>query len=212
MGLADRAVGDRVANRLMGGVETAVEADLERDAGARDLGERAVELLEVERDRLLAQDRLAGRRRAGDQVGMGGRARADRDSVDVLGSENVVDTDRDVHAELVGDRARGVGRGVADGGERDTGHASGEQLRVHAPDPPDADDGHAQRCGCARGVRLLGARDRSGHRQSSRSEMTSSHRPLATERRSAAWTLTTSTASPKPGENGRPSATARQNS
>ena len=212
MGLADRAAGDRVANRLMGGVETAVEADLERDAGARDLGERAVELAEVERDRLLAQDRLAGGRRAGDQVGMAGRARADSDGVDVLGPENVIDTGRDVHAELVRDGARGVGRDVADGGERDTGHAGGEQLRVHAPDPPDADDAHAQRCGCAQGVRRSDVRDRLGHGQSSRSEMTSSQRPLATERRSAAWTLTTSTAPPKPGENGRSSATARQNS
>ena len=85
------AVGDRGGDRRVGGVEAAVEADLERHAGRVDGGQRAVDLGEVERHRLLAEDRLAGLRGRDDQVGVGVGRRADRDRVDVGRAEQLVD-------------------------------------------------------------------------------------------------------------------------
>ena len=98
---------DGVAHGLVGRVEAAVEADLERHAGRLDRRQRAVDLGEVERDGLLAEDRLAGARRGADQLGVRVRARADRDRVDVGAREQLVDADGR-HAELRGDRRRGL--------------------------------------------------------------------------------------------------------
>ena len=82
-----------------------------------------------------------------------------------------------------------AGVGVGDARQRGARDAAREQLGVHAADPPDADD-------------------RDPHHQLSRSETTSSQRPEAAERSSAAWTDTHASASSKPGLNGRRSATA----
>src|SRR3954447_4108109 len=57
---APPAARDRLPDRRVRGIEAAVEADLERDARVLDRGQRPVDGLEVERDGLLAEDRLAG--------------------------------------------------------------------------------------------------------------------------------------------------------
>ena len=85
---------------------------------------------------------------------------------------------------------------------RAPGTCAREQLGVHAADAPGAD--HADRA-------TVFGRGRASI-QSSLSDTTSSQRPVCTDLSSAACTLTHSTASSNPGENGRSSATARQNS
>src|SRR5579875_456426 len=57
--LSDRPGDDRLAHRGMGGIEPAVEAYLERNAGLLDGGEGTLDLRELQRDRLFAEDRLA---------------------------------------------------------------------------------------------------------------------------------------------------------
>ena len=133
--VADRARGDRVANRLVRRVEAPVEADLEEDAGTprRPRAPRSTSL-EVERDRLLAEDRLAGRRRRDDQRRRGCRCscrsrphRRRADSYQLLGGRRGLD------AELARRRvARCVGVDVVDGRERRPATCAGEQLGVHA--------------------------------------------------------------------------------
>ena len=88
--VADRTVGHPVAHRLVPRVEAAVEADHERDARLLDGRQRAVHLREVEADRLLAEDRLAGLGRRDDQVDVGVGARADRHRVDVVGGQQLL--------------------------------------------------------------------------------------------------------------------------
>ena len=93
---------------------------------------------------------------------------------------------------------------------------------VDAPSPRAPGTRRASRSACMRPMRptpMTAMRRRgrvavaaSRHPQSSRSETTGSQRPLSTDFSSAAWTPTHSSASAKPGECGRPSATERQNS
>ena len=116
-------------------VEAPVEADLEQDACTLDRLERPVDLGEIQRDRLLAQDRLAGGRRGDDLLDVGVGARADRDRVDVgrlvqlLGGRNGRD------AEPLPDRLRGLGRRVVDRRQGRPLDLLGEQLGVHSADP-----------------------------------------------------------------------------
>ena len=67
------------------GIEAAIEADHQRRAGLLDDFEAGADALDVEIDRLLAEDGLAGARGALDQIGVRVGRRADRDGVDVLG-------------------------------------------------------------------------------------------------------------------------------
>ena len=80
---ADHATGDGVAHRAVGRIEPAVEPDLQPGAGGGDGGEGPVDLGQVEGDRLLAEDRLAGAGGGDEQVDMGVGARADRDRVEL---------------------------------------------------------------------------------------------------------------------------------
>jgi len=73
------------------GVEAAVETDHERHACGIDCGEGSIDLGEVQADGLLAEDRLAGRGGAFDEVDMGVGARAHGHSVDIGGSEHLLD-------------------------------------------------------------------------------------------------------------------------
>ena len=88
---ADRALGDALAQRGEIGIEAAIEADHERRAGLLDDFEAGADALDVEMDRLLAEDRLLGPRGALDEIGVGVGRRADGDRVDVLGGEDRVD-------------------------------------------------------------------------------------------------------------------------
>src|SRR4051794_29278897 len=75
------AVGDGRGHGRVARVEAAVEADLERDAGVLHRGQRAVDLAEVERHRLLAEDRPAGLRGGHDELRVRPGGRTDRDRV-----------------------------------------------------------------------------------------------------------------------------------
>ena len=176
-------------------VEAPVEADLERDARRVDRPERAIELDEIERHGLLAEHRLAGLGRRDQQLDVGVGARADRHRIEIAG-EDLLHRGHRGHPELGRDVARDRLVGVEHRAERGAWHLVGDQLGVHAPDPPDADDADPQR----RDGRCR------GH------ERTSSQPPLSTERKSASCTAAQASASSKLGSNGRPSATAVQNS
>src|SRR3954470_981383 len=143
--VAELAGGDRGTHGRVGRVEAPVEADLERDARLLDRGERAVDLGEVQRHRLLAEDRLARTGGGHDQVGVRVGARADRDRVDVRRGEHLVDGPGDRHAERRAHDARGLRVRVVDGADGGARHAPREQLGVHAADAPDADDADAER-------------------------------------------------------------------
>ena len=92
-----------VQRRLQAGerwIEAAVEADEQRHAGLVDGGEAGAGALEVEVDRLLAEDRLAGPGRGLDEIGVGICRRADNNGGDFR----------------IGERRVAVGHPGADGG------------------------------------------------------------------------------------------------
>ena len=64
-------------------IEAPVQAELEEHPALGHCVERAVDLRELERDRLLEEERLARRNRLDHEVDVGVGARADRDRVDV---------------------------------------------------------------------------------------------------------------------------------
>ena len=174
--LADRAVGHRGGDRRVAGVEAAVEADLERHAGRRHRGQRAVDLGQVERDRLLAEDRLAGARGLDDQVGVrvGAACRSRRRRRRAASSSSTLAAAGT--PSCAGDAARGV--------------------LVRRPGPrsaaPPAPGARAARRACGRSARRRSRRCGPtvvvAH-HSSRSETTSSQRPGRTDCSSAACTL-----------------------
>ena len=137
--------GHGVAHGLMRGVEAAVEADLERHAGRRHRGQRPIELGEIERDRLLAQDRLAGacglldQRRRASACSSRSRPRPRRPRTGAR---------RPCRARRRRARPRRSARlraGVIDRRQRQPGDPVRQQLGVHAADPADADHRDAQR-------------------------------------------------------------------
>src|SRR4051795_5398823 len=75
--LPDLTARDGRGHRGVRRIEAPVEADLERHAGGIDGGEGAVDLAEVQRHRLLAEDRLSGLGGRDDQVRVGRRRAAD---------------------------------------------------------------------------------------------------------------------------------------
>ena len=191
--LADLALGHGARHRGVRGVEAPVEADLERHAGGLDGGERAVHLGQVERDGLLAEDRLARLGGRDDQVRVRVGGRADGDGVHVRRGQQLLDAGRG-HAEPPAHHARAVGVRVGDARDLRARHLPREQVGVHGADPADADHAHPHRAG------------------RHRAHPTSSQWPDSALRSSASCTVTHCTACSKPGSNARPSATARQNS
>ena len=150
------------------GVEAAVEADLERHAGGLDRGQRAIDLGQVERHRLLAEDRLAGLGGRDDQVGVGVGRRADRDRVDVVGAEQLLDV-------------AAARRRRASPPRRARSSACASWTRGHAPRR--GPGGRAARRACGRSGRRRSTPDRASDRgrwsasiTSSRSDTTSSQR------------------------------------
>ncbi len=81
---------DCVAYGPVSRVEAPVEPDMEHHPGGLHGGEGDVDLGEVERDRLFAEDRHPGARRRRDQFDVGVGARADGDGIDPE-RENLVD-------------------------------------------------------------------------------------------------------------------------
>lgn len=79
----DHATPNRVAHRLVGAVETTIEADLQRDTGRFDGLRCLIDQRRIHRDRLLAEDRLSSRGRGDHQRNMGVGAGPDRHRIDV---------------------------------------------------------------------------------------------------------------------------------
>ena len=129
---ADRPLGDALAQRGEIGVEAAVEADHQRRAGLSDHFEAGADAIDVEVDRLLAEDRLAGAGGALDEIGVGVGRRADGDRVDVLRCEDRVDVS-DLGARGFGQSGGGGRVGVGDEGHA----AAGTRGRVAAMDLAD---------------------------------------------------------------------------
>ena len=135
---ADRALGDALAQRGEIGIEAAIEADHQRRAGLLDDFEAGANALDIEMDRLLAEDRLFGARGALDEIGVGVGRRADGDGVDVLRGEDRVDFARPCPRRLgQGRRRRGIRVGdeshLAVGARRDI-------AAMDLADPTRADD------------------------------------------------------------------------
>jgi hypothetical protein len=136
-GLADSPGLDRLAQPAEGGVEAALEADLEDDAGTLAGFDRPVAAGQVRRERLLAEDVRAGGRRGLDHLRVRVGRRADDDAVEPL--ELVGDAGADLLGEL-GRRLRSRIRDPLDG------EAAARGVRgVQAPDPPRTDNADAVR-------------------------------------------------------------------
>ena len=191
--LAELAPRHRGGHRRVGGVEAAVEADLERHAGGGDRGQRAVDLGEVQRHRLLAEDRLAGLGGGHDQVGVGVGRRADRDRVDVGRAEQLVEA-RSRRSRRAARRRRGrcprcascTHVTAAPGTRRASSSACIRPMRPTPITP----------------IRTVVVRVASITGPAARRRLPS--RRTAADFSSAAWTLTHSSASSKPGRYARP--------
>ena len=112
---------------------------------AFDRRERRVDRGEVERDRLLAEDRHAGRGGGADQLDVGVGGRADRHRVDA-GGERVSDAVERRDTEL-GRRRRAASGGddVVHARRARAGDAPGQQFGVHPADAPASEHPDAHR-------------------------------------------------------------------
>lgn len=150
---ADAAVGHGRVDRGEGGVEAAVEAEHDGGRHGIELGAGGLDVLHVQGDRLLAQDRLAGlggREEVGDVQGGG---RADDDGVDVRVGEDLLGLLARAGPVETGEVLGGRAHGVADEGELGL-RVGGDGLGVDVADAAGADDGDSEhRCssGCSRG-------------------------------------------------------------
>ena len=106
----ERAGLDQPARLAIAGVEPPLEAELERDAAALDLVGDREGVVEVGRERLLAERRQAAPDRGADQLGVGGRGGGDDDGVG------------GVHGGLDGRRGGGAHLGRDLGGARRRRH------------------------------------------------------------------------------------------
>ena len=131
--IADRAIGDGIGNRLVGRIEPAIEADVQRHAGSLDRGERTVDFGDVEADRLLAEDRPARLGGGDHHVDMGVGRGADRDCVGV-DRHRVLKAGGDGNAEFGTDRFCGLGEDVEHADDLGAGDPAVEVLGVHRPD------------------------------------------------------------------------------
>ena len=152
-------------DRRVGGVEAAVEADLERHAGRLDGGQRAVDLGEVERDRLLAEDRLARLRRRRRSGRRGSSVGVQIATASTSARRSAPRPSRRRDAQPRRHLARGRLVGVVDARSR----------------PRPAPGARAARRACARSARRRARRSAVSRwrspSQSSRSDTTSSQRP-----------------------------------
>jgi hypothetical protein len=113
-------------------IEAAVEADHQRGAFGVDDLEAGLDPLDVEIDRLFAEDRLAGPGEALDQIGVGIGGRADDDGVDIGGGFDGLDGAH-FGAILAGQVSGGLGHGIGNGDEPGLG-IGGHGLGVNLAD------------------------------------------------------------------------------
>jgi len=138
LGLADLAGVEPALERGERRVVAALEPDHARDLGLGDRRGARARALEVEVDRLLAEDRLAGRRRAQDQVGVRIGARRDHDGIDAGVGEDPLEV-AGGGAELRGEFVGGQRDGVAHEAQLHAGLA-GQVGAVDLADPAGTDE------------------------------------------------------------------------
>ena len=143
--VADVARRDCIPDRLVPRVEAAVEPDLKQHSRLVDRGARAGDRPERERERLLAEDRLACGGSGEDQLHVGGGAGADRHCVHVARPDQLLRGGRHRRPERAPHRLCGSGIRVEHGRERQSRHAALEQLGMHPADPAGADDADPDR-------------------------------------------------------------------
>ena len=119
-----------------------MEADLERAPRFARRIDRRERGGHVERDRLLAEDVLAGGRRAFDHLDVERRRCRDDDAVDLWIGEKILVARRPVDVQLLTGRTGTCLVGVDDADERGRRHRPREVLGVHEADASEA--GHAQ--------------------------------------------------------------------
>lgn len=124
------------------GIEASVEPDHERDGVPGQHLDALVEAAEIEVDRLLAEDRLAGLGGGGDQLEMGVGRRADQHRVEVVTGKRLPRIGGGARAMTGGERARSISRRVDH--HRQPGARMGSQIAgVAATDPPGAEQAEA---------------------------------------------------------------------
>jgi hypothetical protein len=126
-------------HRAEGGVEAAVEADHHRGAEARDLRPALLDLRDVERDRLLAQNCLAGLGGGGDEIDMRIGAGGDQNGVDLRVGQDLVDRGSRLDAQFGRHRVGRLGEDVEDGGETRL-RVAGQVAGMHGADAAAAED------------------------------------------------------------------------
>jgi hypothetical protein len=137
--IADLAGADRLLDRVEGWIVAPVEADLDRHAQGPDLVPAGVDLGDVEVDRLLAQDRLAGPGRGGDQLDVRVRGRGDQDGLDRRIGQHLGDAAGRLAAVLL---RHSLGRGPVHvvGPEQRRLGMGGQIVGVHAADAAAAEE------------------------------------------------------------------------
>ena len=130
-------------NRGEGGVEAAVEAEHDGHGNGVQFVASGLDVLHVQRDRLLAQHGLAGLG-GGEQVrDVQRRGRADDDGVDAFVGEDGVHVGRVAGAVDLGQLLRGVTERIGNEGEGGAG-VGGDGLGVDVADAAGADNGNVE--------------------------------------------------------------------
>lgn len=141
---ADLAGGDASLGLGEAGVVAALEADLERHAGALDDREGPLGRLDVEGDGLLTEDGLAGAGGGLDEVGVGSRGGDDDDGVDTGIVDGLARVGDGAGVEGLGELAA-LGAGVGHGDEARLGQSS-EGAGVGRAEAASAEECDAESC------------------------------------------------------------------
>ena len=146
-----------VAHVAMGRVEAPVEADLHADAGLGGRRDAAVDLGQVERQRLLDEGRLPRGRNLHQQIDVGVGGAAHGHCIHIVGLDQLRRARRVPGPERLGHRGRSLADDVVDGRQRRARDPPGNQFGVHGPDAPAAQQPDADRIAhepASRGARL----------------------------------------------------------
>jgi len=130
----------------VGRAKVIVKANLQRNAGGRCCGDRPVGLRDRQRQRLLAEDRIAGPRRIADDLGVRAARRRDHHGVDIRARQEILVAlvpalDAEPPRHSLGALAIHVG----DAGELRARQLLGDHAGVPLPHAAGSDNTNAQR-------------------------------------------------------------------
>jgi hypothetical protein len=144
-GLADLAAPDRIMNPTEVGVEAAIEADLQLDAGPVGRGQRAVDLGQRMGNGLFAKDVLARVGCLFDETRMGVGPGADQHCIDCRVAQHVAVVGGGVrYLELIGKLLGGGCVDVRHSQQLCCWNAIGQRCGMHLADAPRADQADVQ--------------------------------------------------------------------